>query len=56
MLKKKSILFVKLVSFIKKNFIFKEKSGTVTKVKLLKITFENLRSIIYNSFILELWD
>ena len=46
------MLFIKLVSFIKKNFIDTEKSGTVTKVKII---YENLRGImiIYNSFILE---
>ena len=36
--------------FIKRKIIYKEKSGTVTKVKLLmKI------KLIYSNFILELW-
>ena len=43
--------------FIKKNFIqfiCKEKSGAITKLKLVQRTvIRNLRSII--SFILELW-
>ena len=31
----KNILFIKLLPFLKKNFIHKEKPGAVTKVKLL---------------------
>ena len=45
-----NILCINLVSFMKKNFIDKEKSGTVTKVELQKF-----KKHIYNSFMLELW-
>ena len=41
----KNILFIKLVSFIKKNL----------ELSQSKITYENLRSKIYKTFILELW-
>ena len=39
------------MSFIKKNFICKEKSGTVTKVKLVT----KIKKLRKSSFILELW-
>ena len=46
----KNILFIKLVSYIKKNLKKKKKSFHKSK-----FTYENLKSTIYSNLILDLW-
>ena len=41
MISRKSFKVIKNVQFLKKNFVYKEKSGTVTKVKLRKFRKHN---------------
>ena len=43
------------MSFAKKNFICKEKSGTAAKVKLVMVKIKKLKLRRILSFILELW-
>ena len=49
---KRSTLFIKLVSLIKKYFIDKEKSRTVTKVKIRKFKKHNIQQLSFGTLAL----